>query len=499
MKNADIYINGKRAVYDEKTLVGTILRNFDFTDPANRKQPYTNTIKLPVKQNQHIFAFANEPGYSGTIPYVRVSVEIFVDGYLILKNGIGYLNSVKEGYYIVSIREQPDVIQTMKDTTLASLSVGGGPYGAPKVQTLLNATSGYKLDFLFNEQSRLYSVANPTKFRLYRGNGNLTYYLDTLFDRMSTVHGITFSGSLMTDSYFLNMRMIVEKVCVQDLVGVTQIVSANFNSEKSFFDLFKAVLQVFGAVYTISGTTITIERYDDITLTKVDWSGRLQKVIDKKFRIPSLAQNNYMRFKPSGEADETLNQSTWTCNNTNIEFENTVIKPDVAVYPFLGLAGLITGLTGDNDKAIYLPDSSFNIRVGPFTSVKTTNNSINDLVFIVDGTSQMPTGTIVELEYTIWNGGLGTFNHTTVGGDNRYIPTYYNSQSDYASFAAMIADPVTYEIEIDLNVLDLHNYDPFNLVIIPELAGEFYVNKLQYNFEKQGKASKVSIIKYVEP
>ena len=63
----------------------------------------------------------------------------------------------------------------------------------------------------------------------------------------------------------------------------------------------------------------------------------------------------------------------------------------------------------------------------------------------------------------------------------------------------MLADPLMYETEIDLDVLDLHDYSPFNLPIVPELAGEFYVNRLQYNFEKRGKASKATLIKYIEP
>lgn len=500
MKNADIYINGKRAIYDEKTLVGAILRNFDFTDPTNRKQDYTNSIKLPVMENQHIFEFASEPGYSGTVPYTRVSVEIFVDGYLMVKDGIGYLDSIQDDYYIVSIRNQSDLIQTMKDRSLSSPLAGSGPYGTPVVQTLINQTTGMKADFFFNEQTRLYSVANPTSWRLYRTNGNFSAYIASVFSQVGVLDGITFAGSLMSDASFLDMRVVVEKACLQNNGGTYTFTDVDINSKKSFFDLFKAVLQVFGAVYTISGSIITIDKYDDLTLSKVSWAGKLQKVISKKYRIPNLAQNNYMRFKTGGEAEEKLNESVWTCNNKNIEFEGTIIEPDVTVYPYLSLVGLINGFTGDNDKAINLPDSSFNIRTGAFSSVITPSSAITDFVFVVDGSLSMQIGHQYSIEYTIYNGASGFTSYTpSGGGDNRSIAAYYNSQGNYARFAAMLADPVMYEVEIDLNVLDLHDYSSFNLVIIPELAGEFYVNRLQYNFEKQGKASKAALIKYVEP
>ena len=500
MKNADIYINGERAVYDEKTLVGTILRNFDFTDPTNRKQAYTNSIKLPVMENQHIFAFASEPGYAGSIPYTRVSVEIIVDGYLLLKDGIGYLDDVQDGYYIVSIREQSDLIQAMRDRSLSTSLGHTGPFVGNIVQALINATSGIKVDFFFNEQTRLYAVANPTVWRLYKNNGNFSVYVHSIFTQVGILEGITFAGSLMTDASFLNLRIVMEKACLQNNGGTYTFSDEDINSKHSFFDLFKAVLQMFGAVYTISGSTITIDRYDDLVLSKVDWSGKLQKVISKKFRIPNLAQNNYMRFKTGGEAEEKLNESVWACNNKNIEFEGTIIEPDVMVYPFLSLVGLMNGFTASTDKAINLPDSSFAFTAGAFPSLIESISSISDIVFIVDGPTDMKIGHSYQVEYTIYGGGSGFATYTPpIGGDNRSIAVYYNSQGDYARFAAMLANPLMYETEIDLDVLDLHDYSPFNLPIVPELAGEFYVNRLQYNFEKRGKASKATLIKYIEP
>ena len=503
MKNVDIYINGSRAVYDDRTAIGTIIRNFDLTDPGNRKQPYTNSMLLPVRENQHIFEFASEPGYNGSIPYDVVDVQVFVDGYLLLKEGIGYLTGVQDGYYSLTVREQPDVIQTMKDTLLSSLDGRTQIPGAAAawVPALLGNTSGPKLDFIFNEQQRLYSVTNPTMFRYYRYNSNLTFYIHSIFTIMAAASGITFAGSLLTDSYFLGLRMICSQANTHQPTGGTTffIDDVIFNSEKSFFDLFKAVLQIFGAVYTISGNTITLERYDDLTLTKVDWSGKIQKVNSKKFRIQNIAQNNYFRCKPVNEAEATLNEASWVCNNLNIENDSVIIEPDSSVYPFLNLNGLITGASS-GAKSIFIPESEFDITTGvPGTDVVTVKG-LSDFVFVTDGVQQIPTGRIIDLEYTLQNNTTTQLlTYVLLSGDNRYIATYYNSQNDYASFEAMIADPVVYEVEMDLNVLDLHDFDPLNLVIVPELAGEFYVNRLQYNFEKSGRSSRATLIKYVAP
>lgn len=500
MKNLDIYINGVLAVHDEKTLVGSILWNFDFTDPANRKQPYTNSLRLPVMENQHIFEFASEPGYNGSIPYDRVSVEIIVDGYYLLKDGIGYISSVKDGYYIISVREQPDIIQKMKDRSLGFNGITG-PLTSPIVQTLLNNTNGGKLDFIMNEQTRLDSIANPTQFKLFRTNANYTFYVHTIFSSVATFDGITFAGSLMTDPYFLNMRMIVYQSGIHARLGGSPIFLDDIrpNTERSFFDLFKAILQIFGAVYTIDGSTVTIDRLDDLTLGQVDWSGKLNKVVNKKFNIPNLAQNNYLRYQTGGDAEEGLNESVWTSNNKNVEHEGNIIEPKSTVFPFIDINNIITGLTALT-KCIYIPDSDYSIITSVAGTTQTTVNGINEFVFLVDGTDNMPVGTNVVVEYTNQNSPtVATASHALVAGDNRAIATYYNSQNDYQRFAAMLADPVMYEVEMNLNVLDLHDYSPFNLALVPELAGEFYINKLQYNFEKEGRASKVQLIKYVEP
>jgi hypothetical protein len=490
MTSVEIYINGEMAVYDDQTAIGTIIRNFDFTDPGNRKQPYTNSLKIPVKENQHIFQFASEPGYNGSIPYTKVVVEIFVSGYFLLKDGIGYLTSVSGGYYYITIRDQPDVIQTMKDRMLSDIDLRYGSIVAPWAQNMLNATDGPKLDFIYNEQSRLYSVANPTKFRSYRLTCNLTYYIHRIFTTMGTLDGITFAGSLMSDSYFLNARVICSQLGMHRATGGAVLFGDDIivSPDKTFFDLFKAVLQTFGAVYTISGSTITIQRYDDITLNKVSWAGKLQKINKKTFSIPNIAQKNYFRLKPAEQAEDTLNEASWVCNNKNIEDSKVIIEPDVHVYPFLNLNGLITGASS-GDKSIFIPDSEYDIVTGAGGTVQTTIKAISDFVFVVDGVQTLPTGIDVEF----------TDIHTTVGGDNMTIATYYNSQNDYLSFEAMIADPVVYDVEVNFDVLDLHNFDVLDLAIVPELAGEFYVNRFQYNFDKGGRSSRAVLIKYVAP
>ena len=503
MKNIEIYINGALAIIDDKTEAGVVLRNLDLTDPANRKQPYTNTIKFPVIENQHIFELASEPGYAGTVPFDRMNITIVVEGFMLLKNGIGYLQSIKEGYYELSIREQPAIIQTMRDTTLASL--GGGSavsVPSPVVQSLLNATTKTKLDIIFNETQYEYSVTNPTKFQVDAKTANYTYYVYSIFMLMQNVAGINFVGSLMTDTYFRKLRLVTSMTNVVGNVGNTFrfVPEITLNTEKTFFDLFKAVLQMFGAVYYIVDNYVIIDKFDDLTLSTVDWSSKLGSVTSKKFHVEKIAQTNYMRYKAGGDAIDELNQCVWTCENKNIESESVIIESDATVHPFISLKDVITGAIAE-DTAIFLPKSEFDFTVGGSAVNKNIISEISDLIFVVDGTKEIPVGTIVELEYHVIADPSGSHiaAHTVVAGDNRTYATYYNSQNDYRRFASILEYPVVYEVELNLNVLDLQAYYPFNLVLMPELGGTFYLNKLQYNFSGKGKKSRATLIKYIEP
>jgi hypothetical protein len=498
MKNVDIYINGSRVFTDNKTKIGTTIRNFDITDPSNRKQPFTNTILLPVKPNDTIFKFASQPGYQGTLPYDRLDVSIVVDGYHIITNGIGYIQEVKDGYYYVNIREQPDIIQTMQDKTLASVYSGytstlGAIAGGVWIQTMKNATSNIRFDFIINETQKQYMLAN-TRARMDLANTNYTCYIKDIFTRAASQMGITFAGSLLSDSYFQTLRMVVAKAYFVQTGTSVQIRDVVLNEKKSFFDLFKAVLQVFGAVYRISGTTITIEKYDDITVSSVNWEGKLHKAGPKKFSIPNFAQNNYMRFKKGGAAEETLNEAVWTCANKNIANQAVIIEPDVTVYDRYNLFSVFSFGAIDIDY-IAVPEASFTLDTsGAYPYTLDITSTINELAFVIDsGFSDLIIP--IDADYVDLAGVVQLSSFIMAVTDDGNVATYYNSQNDYTKMAALIDKPVMYEVEMNLDALDLHDYDEFVNKRIPELGGDFYANSFQYNFAQGGKGSKLTLIK----
>ena len=92
------------------------------------------------------------------------------------------------------------------------------------------------------------------------------------------------------------------------------------------------------------------------------------------------------------------------------------------------------------------------------------------------------------VEYTL-SGSLTADADTT-------IVKYYDPTPNYSLITTMLTNPVFYEAELLLNIIDIYEFDHFKAVKIDELEGIFYVNKIN-NFlaTSPGTPTKVQLIK----
>ena len=73
---------------------------------------------------------------------------------------------------------------------------------------------------------------------------------------------------------------------------------------------------------------------------------------------------------------------------------------------------------------------------------------------------------------------------------------YYDPTQNYSLIETMLTDPVFYEAELNLNIVDIHAFDHFKGVRIDELEGVFYVNKIiDFLATSPGTPTKVELIK----
>jgi len=495
-----IYINSVEAYIDEKAAVSLNLINFDIKDISNRSLNYTRDFVVPIAGNELAFGFSSNPYTDDDLPYTDFSVKIVSGAFTLLENGRGWITSVADGYYHITITDKSGAFQDMKDFTLGQKS----NYTVGDVQTSINRTTGYKLDFIYNQYQVDFATANPDEYRHNWKTCNFSVYIKYLFDLFATSSGYTFTGSLWTDTEFLKLRTIVYS---NGQIGLTSTGGNGIdhpvtNPSETFYTLFKEVLKIFCAVFKIEGKVITIERFDELVWTSpADWADKLISVKNKRFFIPDTSQLNYLRYNSEGEAAKTLNQVSMECTNLNLTHETDLIKMNASVFPFIAIAGYHT-LISSNADAIFLPEKDSLMWVHSFTTTIKTAKSTDKFVFITDGEDSFSAGVLVTRDFYYGITPNYTDSTKTIileAEVNRTIATYYNSVNDYVRVAAMLQDPVFYEAEMFLSPVDIQSFDPFNIVSIPELGGNFYVNAIKnYLLSSDKKTATVELIKVNE-
>lgn len=477
----EIKINGSRVNIPDKQTIAYNLINFDLKDMGNRKFNYTNSFQIPREGNELIFGFASHPSSNQNTPYSALVINITVDGLPIVVNGSGFIESFSDGFYNIQVTESKDLISEMKETPLSTLYSGDTipiNSGSDLNNLLRLNTTGFRMPIIMDDEN-IQDAASADSYTFLNDEEVLIVYVKSVFAKYATVNSVTFAGDLYSDTYFSNLLLNVFNV---DQTGLTEFININIHPTKSFHDLFKEILKIFGATFKISGSTITINKLDNFSYTSyIDWSGKVTKVNKKLFAIPGTGQNNYMRYKESDGASKTLNQSLFTCNNVNIAVDADIFKFDAKVYPLI----LMDAYSNYVDQAtIYWKENKRKV-----DSAGVITRPVNDFVFMYYGSLKMWEGFFISASGQ---------NYTTADPDTYplYLPVYYNSTNEYLNIKKMLTDPVVYEVDMWLNLLDIVNFTPFKFVFIKELGGLFYVNTIKdYLLNSDDKTANVELIK----
>lgn len=500
----EIYVNGTRVKLDGTQAIALNIENFDIKDISNRKVTYTNNFKIPVRGNSQTFGFIEMPQSVSTLAYSDFAMTIVSSGLVL--TGRGRLVDVSDGYYNVIFNMKPDVLQAMREYSLATAT--GLAYDISTVdmttQLYKGTGSAYKMDILYNEWQKTYAETNANKYLHDYRTSYLTRYVKHIFKAFEASSGYTFSGGLWTDSYFEDLRVVVHQHSIRAAipsVNPNRLENVITVPDATFYDLFREVLKIFCGVFKVNGTVISIEKFDLLNWTApVLWDNRLVKVNQKLFEIPGTAQNNKLRYSAQDGATPSLNEVNMPCNNINLPYETELININASVYPFLDIGPYFYHSDASaNARAIYLPDKNTYQNYSSLSTYKvSTNQGVSKFVFVCNGADTVGSG----FEFhTFFKSGTGPawtdgLQQITYIGAGISIATYYNSVNDYIRIAAMLQNPVFYEVEMNLSALDMQSFDPFNLVRIPELNGNFYVNSIKnYLLTSNKNTATIELIK----
>ena len=493
------FLNSKELKLYPDTAIGMTIENFNISDISNRKIDRTNSITVPKFGNETVFEFASLPNAPSDFAYNDYDFDLIVDGIKVYENGRAFIVGEDQDSYQLNITNNKNIIDLLKSIQLADLYSGD-------TVTLVNTTTwknlfttktnGFKIDYLYNEDTLTGDTYNFIIWQKY-----VCIYLDTILAKIEADYDITFSGDLLTDADFLKMRIPMVSSGLKKDWDTTNIVLYQIVIHDSLtaWDLLKNIMQLFCAVFKISGNDIELQKFNDIDIaTPINWTGKIVSS-SKKFAIPDTSQENYLKYSVGDEVDDYALSVLIPCNNTNINIKNDLATMKSKLFLYLDVNQFYTNGSAEPLLGIFMPKKE------TFTSQVDASiiqiKGLKDIVILVDSDEYLGQPLALDFHFTGKPGEFDFWEDTALNGNvttdaGTKIVKYYDPAANYSLIETMLTDPVFYEAELLLNIVDINDFDHFKAVRIDELQGIFYVNKIR-NFlaTSPGIPTKVELIK----
>ncbi len=494
------YLNDEEIRLFPDIAIGMTIENFNISDIPNRKIDRTNVIRVPKAGNEDIFEFSSIPNAPTDYAYQDYDFDLIADGVKIYENGRAFIIGEDETGYTLNITNAKNIVDLLKSISLATL-YEGDTVTIVTVATFLDMfatkTNGFKIDFLFDEGSPAVD-----EYGFASGIDYPSIYLDTILTKIAADYDVLFSGDLITDADFAKLRIPCvasnfkrdngsNDIYIDDLV---------IHDSLSAWDLIKNILQLFCGVFKINGTDMELQKFNDLDVTTpTDWSGKLVSK-SKKFSIPDTAQKNYIRYGVTKDVDKDDNSVLISCNNLNLPYVKDLTTMQAKLYPFRDINALYTNASTDPLLALFMPetDSVFPGLVGDPTPSRV--KGLKDLVIYTDSAAFLGQPITINFQYYFENV-PGAWTNPILSDDlvadaNTTIVEYYDLTTNYSLIETMLTDPVFYETELLLNIIDIYGFDHFKAIQIDELEGIFYVNRISnFLITSPGVSTRVELIK----
>ncbi len=496
------FLNSQELKLYPKIAIGLTIENFNISDMSNRKIDRTNVIQVPKSGNEKIFDFSSAPNAPSDFPYNDFDFDMTVDGVIIYENGRAFIVGDDDISYTLQITNNKNIIDLLKSISLADLYSGdtvnyvttGNPEDAFGVKT-----NGFRIDYTFE------NGITPTvdTYGHAHGDGYLSIYLDTILDKIEADHSISFSGDLLSDSDFQEMRIPCTQSNLKRNNADVNIYISDLiiNESATAWDLIKNVLQLFCAVFKIEGTNMELQKFGDLdSATPIDWSGKLVSK-RKLFAIPGTAQKNYIRYSVAENVDKNEFVAEINCNNENLDFDKVLASMKAKIYPLRDVQLYYTNRSTTPLNVFDMPEIHADFPGLPGDPDPSPVIGNKDLMFWVDSDEFLGQPLTYNLANLFDTTGGGSWSNEIHNGSITsdaftLLPKYYDPTPNYSLIETMLTDPVFYEAELNLNIIDIHDFDHFKAAKIDELEGIFYVNIID-NFlaTSPGTPTKVELIK----
>jgi hypothetical protein len=238
--------------------------------------------------------------------------------------------------------------------------------------------------------------------------------------------------------------------------------------DKTLYDFVNVFFKYFNCLIDESKTDdgsskYKIRRFDDITSAEVEtFSGRWDGVPSYSPSIKNWKQNNYIKFSSIYEGGaSTVNSKYIECKNRNID----VGTPSESLF----------------DIKHYIPSQV--IDAGDTITNMSPSETMKDFTFFIS--EGFRTTNIRSEDVTL----------NTAAAKILQKARIYELASEYQTIENILEYPKFYEFSKWLTLNEIYNLEYFKLYFIPELNGNFFINKIAgFNPVKSTQATKLELI-----
>ncbi|MCK4822318.1 hypothetical protein KA005_41530, partial [bacterium] len=229
--------------------IGVTIENFNISDISNRKIDRTNVIRAPKAGNEDIFEFSSLPNAPTDYAYQDYDFDLIVDGIKIYENGRAFIVSEDQDSYTLQITNAKNIIDLLKSISLATLYEGDFVVFTNTTDFLdvfKQKTAGFKIDFLYDEDDPSTDTYQWAPWINY-----ISIYVSTILAKIEADYTISFSGDLLTNADYIEMRIPCVSVNLKRLFGEVNIHIRDLVIHDSLnaWDLLKIIMQLTCSVF----------------------------------------------------------------------------------------------------------------------------------------------------------------------------------------------------------------------------------------------------------
>lgn len=486
---------------DNETALGVDIQGWDIKNPARPKISVSNSFSIPrTLNNEKLTGFGDSLQSKSNNLYETWRANYYIDNALVINNGKLTVERITPNRIHCRIVGKESVWDRMKETTWddfmegyfkwlieeKSFPVGPATYST-LITTLTTVNDHLLIPFMYSHffeqdyfDTGTIEEQNDTLMINLLGvdGGHICTYIKSLFEYINyrydvnffpSVEGSIFDDAVISKLYIQNRHIKIKRTTTTFEMycspftkkGLTEQIEDK--ASKNVYDFVLMVIQQTNAIVDrLSENEIALRSFDSINnVTAVNWGGLIEKDYEFTPSLDGIAQVNTIDFSKYSQsvADGSLRRQLF-CYNRNIEGEKELFKINAFVPRFANYLGLAI-------PALYEKES-----FDEFTLLG--NDSTNTVS--------------IKLRYK-------DYYSNSLRTKTIPIAAFYGLNNSYTQYESIIAYPKVFKIRKWLDINDVNEIEFFKRVYIPELGGNFFINKISgFNPEKSRSATEVELI-----